>query len=172
MSLPEDIDKILKENEADWGKIQIILNKWPNPVIPPLVMKQVNQAENMFSQLLTKNIEWGNIARTRTEIDTYGEELGRAMADTFKGSYIIGLEFGSKNKGAERSEAYMSKELAAAAELVVPACFPMKVWMYKQLAIARATPEMTDPIVEALTKLLYQLSVECFKEGLRNSAKL
>ena len=166
-------DKLITEED-----LEKIWNKLTNLITPPDIEKAcfnaIETLEKTILKLVNLNIESGFLK----EKDAYllGQNTAEVLSQFSRMSFMIGLEYGSKDKNSIRSDDFVAENAKKALPLIKIASEPLQkafIDLIGCLLVSKViTYEESQLVSQDSGKIILNSFIQCFRLGLNYSSKI
>lgn len=167
------------ENDSNitWDAIEQIWEKWTDVEIPSAIIDECERkSEETNKSLLALNmlnVDKGNLDASEAESFKRGEKIGTAIASSMRASFMIGLEYGARDKVSDRSDEFINEQAKRALPYLKAAIEPTDKWVVQLIGLLFQSGDMQkDEAIQLATdvaKIILKGSVDCFSVGLEHS---
>lgn len=163
-----------------WRDIEPIWEKWTNLEIPQGVLALCEEASIITRDYLLKlnaiNVDKGNLSTSIEKSFKRGEDLGQAMANSMRACFMLGLEYGDKDKDSLRTDDFVSQQAKLALPFLRAALQPITKYGSQLIGLLIKSRNLSMTNAEKLSEELGRTSLksaaQSFRIGLEYSAKI
>lgn len=168
------------DSKITWDEIEPIWEKWTDIEIPNEINAECERKSEETNKTLLAlsmlNVDKGNLDASEAESFERGEKIGAAIASTMMASFILGLEYGARDKDSDRSEEFIDKQAKNALPFLKAAIEPTDLWAGHLIGLLFQSGDMQkDEAIKLATdvaKIILKASVDCFSIGLEHSINI
>jgi len=161
-----------KNNSID--DIEGIWEKW-FPLVPPSIIESscLNAMEplgNQISKLIDRNVQVGFFSQK--DASFLYQKTGELLAQIAEITFMLGLEYGVRDKYQPRTDAFVSENTKEALPLINIATEPANKFIVRLvggLAASKIPKDICFSIAQDSGEILLYCSVQCFRLGLNYS---
>ena len=163
-----------------WNDIEPIWRKWAQVDAPRHIQdacaSEAKELNHLFLDLLARGVHERVLTGDLSESYQRGARLGETMAKSMRASYLIGLEYGSRNRGVPRSEEYMAGQVEVALPLLLAAAQPVNRLAAQPISLLHKPPNVPGLQVEEAASQIGAAAMRgilgCFRIGLEFSSHI
>jgi hypothetical protein len=170
----------MSSKEPNWDQIEPIWQKWTNLDIPEAVVRACETAtegtRKFLFDLNSLCVDKGILSTNVKQSYQRGEMMGKALSMSMRASFMLGLEYGSKDLKTERSDRFAADQAKKALPMIRAALQPTTKYGSQLIgALAQSkhiSMEDATKMAEEFGRICLHSSVRCFQIGLEYSTQL
>jgi hypothetical protein len=164
----------------EWEEVERIWEKWVDIPLPQTVddawKSEMHETAEVLLALAFLNVDAGTLPSEITNSRERGKDIGEIVASAMRASLLIGIECGTHDKLAPRTDDFIRAEVKKASPLLKATSQP--VFSYAKNLFASLVPS-NQMSLEAMQKNISDLNsrvlkgqLGCFRIGLEYSTKV
>lgn len=170
----------MSDQEPSWNEIKPIWERWTDLETPDAVLLECELATKSTSDYIMElnrmNIEAGNLATDVGVSERRGQKFGKALAMSMRGCYMLGLEYGSRNKVSPRTDEFVARQAKLALPMIRAALEPVSLTGAQLIGHLAKSDHLSEQEAHDLARDFGKVALRsgslCFKTGLEYSVGL